>query len=139
MPSIYPFVEHFEKYNKTQIQQGRYTSASEVLRDGLRALEDREKYLAAKSEALRSDIQQGINSGPVRPLRRQLLSYMLAIHIEPHRAHPPPASVPPSGTTPRPPARQQHQRQGQQKQQPHHPKHIAAGQQLGLPAHLVTE
>jgi antitoxin ParD1/3/4 len=68
MPSIYPFGEHFEQFNKSQIQQGRYASASEVIRDGLLALDDREKYRAAKLEALRSDIQQGINSGPGRPL-----------------------------------------------------------------------
>ena len=68
MPSIYPFGEHFEEFNKSQIQQGRYASASEVIRDGLRALEDREQLRAAKLEALRSDIQQGINSGSGRPL-----------------------------------------------------------------------
>jgi Arc/MetJ-type ribon-helix-helix transcriptional regulator len=37
-----------------------------VIRDGLRALENREQLRAAKLEALRSDIQQGINSGPGR-------------------------------------------------------------------------
>jgi antitoxin ParD1/3/4 len=70
MPSSYLFGEHFEQFIKSQIQQGRYTSASEVIHDGLRALEDREKYRAAKLEALRSDIQQGINSGPGRPFEK---------------------------------------------------------------------
>jgi hypothetical protein len=41
-----------------------------VIRDGLRALEDREKLRALKLEALRADIQQGINSGPSRPLQQ---------------------------------------------------------------------
>jgi len=63
MPSSYLIGEHFEQFIKSQIQQGRYTNASEVNRNGLRALEDREKLWAAKLEALRSDIQQGINSG----------------------------------------------------------------------------
>ena len=37
MPSSYVIGEHFETFIKTQIQQGRYASASEVIRDGLRA------------------------------------------------------------------------------------------------------
>jgi antitoxin ParD1/3/4 len=69
MPSSYLIGEHFEQFIKSQIQQGRYASASEVFRDELGALEDREKYLAAKLDALRSDIQQGINSGPGRPVQ----------------------------------------------------------------------
>jgi antitoxin ParD1/3/4 len=64
MPSSYVIGEHFELFIKVQIQQGRYASASEVIRDGLRALEDREKLRTAKLEALRAEIQQGINSGP---------------------------------------------------------------------------
>jgi antitoxin ParD1/3/4 len=40
-----------------------------VIRDGLRALEDREKLRALKLQALRADIQQGINSGPGRPVQ----------------------------------------------------------------------
>ena len=68
MPSSHLIVEHFEQFIKSQIQQGRYASASEVIRDGLRALEVREQLRAAKSEALRSDIQQGINSGTGSPL-----------------------------------------------------------------------
>ena len=69
MPSSYVIGEYFEQFIKSQIQQGRYASASEVIRDGLRALENREKLRAAKLEALRSDIQQGINSGPGRPVQ----------------------------------------------------------------------
>ena len=69
MPSSYVIGEHFEQFIKGQLQQGRYASASEVIRDGLRALEDREKHRALKLEALRADIQQGINSGPGRPVQ----------------------------------------------------------------------
>ena len=69
LPSSYVIGEHFEKFIKGQLQQGRYASASEVIRDGLRALEDREKLRALKLEALRADIQQGINSGPGRPVQ----------------------------------------------------------------------
>jgi antitoxin ParD1/3/4 len=48
MPSSYVIGEHIEQLIKSQIQQGRYLSASEVIRDGLRALEVREKLRAAK-------------------------------------------------------------------------------------------
>jgi antitoxin ParD1/3/4 len=69
MPSSYVIGEHFEQFIKSQLQQGRYASASEVIRDGLRALEDREKLRTLKLEALRADIKHGINSGPGRPLQ----------------------------------------------------------------------
>ena len=63
MPSSYVIGDHFETFIKDQIQQGRYASASEVVRDGLRALEDRVRLRAAKLGALRSDIRRGADSG----------------------------------------------------------------------------
>ena len=63
MPSSYVVGEHFEAFIKNQIQQGRYASASEVIRDGLRALEDREQFRVVKLEALRTEIQKGADSG----------------------------------------------------------------------------
>ena len=63
MPSSYVVGEHFEAFIKRQIQQGRYASASEVIRDGLRSLEDREKFRAMKLKALRAEIQKGADSG----------------------------------------------------------------------------
>ena len=62
MPSSYVIGDHFEAFIKTQIRQGRYASASEVIRDGLRALEDREKFRAMKIEALRAEVQKGADS-----------------------------------------------------------------------------
>ncbi|MCX5954351.1 MAG: type II toxin-antitoxin system ParD family antitoxin [Cyanobacteria bacterium] len=38
MPSSYVIGEHFEQFIKSQIQQGRCTSASEMIDEGLRAL-----------------------------------------------------------------------------------------------------
>lgn len=64
MPSSYVIGDHFEAFIREQIDLGRYASASEVVRDGLRVLEDRERLRAAKLEALRSDIQRGADSGP---------------------------------------------------------------------------
>ena len=69
MPSSYVIGDHFESFIKEQIQQGRYASASEVVRDGLRALEDREKLRAMKLEALRTEIKRGADSGAGVPAK----------------------------------------------------------------------
>jgi len=63
MPSSYVIGDHFEAFIKEQIQQGRYASASEVVRDGLRVLEDREKLRAAKLDSLKAEIRRGAKSG----------------------------------------------------------------------------
>ncbi|HKW83952.1 MAG TPA: type II toxin-antitoxin system ParD family antitoxin [Burkholderiaceae bacterium] len=63
MPSSYVIGNHFEAFIREQVQQGRYASASEVIRDGLRVLEDRQKFQTMKLEALRVEIQKGADSG----------------------------------------------------------------------------
>jgi antitoxin ParD1/3/4 len=68
MPSSYVIGDHFEGFIRQQIQQGRYASASEVIRDGLRALEDRQKFRDMKLEWLRSEIQKGMDSGAGRSI-----------------------------------------------------------------------
>lgn len=50
---------YFENYIKAQIAQGRYNNASEVIRAGLRMLEDNDARIAA----LKSAIDEGLNSG----------------------------------------------------------------------------
>ena len=52
---------HFEAFIQDSIQSGRYNNASEVVRSGLRLLEDQENKMAA----LRSSIQEGLDSGVV--------------------------------------------------------------------------
>lgn len=51
--------EHFDKFINQQLNSGRYGSASEVVRAGLRALEDQE----AKIINLRNMLVEGENSG----------------------------------------------------------------------------
>jgi len=64
MPSSYSIGRHFEEFIQGLIESGRYSTASEVLRDGLRLIEEREERRKAKLEALRAEIQKGVDSGP---------------------------------------------------------------------------
>lgn len=59
---------HFEVFVRRQIESGRYQSASEVIRDGLRLREEQAVFEQAKLDALRADIEAGIDSGFGRPL-----------------------------------------------------------------------
>jgi len=43
---------HFESFVKEQVKSGRYGSGSEVMRAGLRVLEDKEKSIEALREKL---------------------------------------------------------------------------------------
>lgn len=51
--------EHFDSFVAEQLNSGRYSSASEVVRAGLRLLEDAETRLGT----LRKMLQDGENSG----------------------------------------------------------------------------
>lgn len=51
--------DHFEEFVEYRIKEGRYKNASEVIRAGLRLLEEEEQ----KYYALKSAIEEGINSG----------------------------------------------------------------------------
>jgi antitoxin ParD1/3/4 len=68
MPTSVALGEHFETFVRTQIASGRYNNASEVVRDGLRMLQDHDAQREAKLQRLRGDIQAGIDSGPATPL-----------------------------------------------------------------------
>jgi antitoxin ParD1/3/4 len=52
---------HFEQFIQSKIGEGRFSNASEVIRAGLRLLEEEEQ----KIYALRKAIQDGIDSGVV--------------------------------------------------------------------------
>jgi len=50
---------HFDKFVQSRISEGRFNNASEVIRAGLRLLEEEE----SKVFALKQAIQEGIESG----------------------------------------------------------------------------
>lgn len=50
---------YFEEFVDTKVSQGRYKNASEVIRAGLRLLEEEED----KIQLLKNSIQEGIDSG----------------------------------------------------------------------------
>ena len=52
---------HFDEFIKSQVSEGRYKNVSEVIRAGLRILEDEE----SKSQALKAAIQKGLDSPSV--------------------------------------------------------------------------
>jgi antitoxin ParD1/3/4 len=55
--------EHFMGFVDTQVQEGRYSNASDVIRAALRLLEERETKMAA----LRAALIEGEESGPSTP------------------------------------------------------------------------
>jgi antitoxin ParD1/3/4 len=55
--------EHFWSFVEAKVAEGRYASATDVVRAGLRLLEERE----AKLVALRAALVEGEQSGPSTP------------------------------------------------------------------------
>lgn len=67
MPASFSLGEHFESFVRRQVRSGRFASASEVVREGLRLMEEREAEREARLEALRTEIARGRDSGPGIP------------------------------------------------------------------------
>jgi antitoxin ParD1/3/4 len=66
MATSYSIGKHFEDMIDGLIKDGRYATGSEIIREGLRLIEEREERRKAKLEALRAEIQKGIDSGPAQ-------------------------------------------------------------------------
>ena len=67
MPTSYALGEKFDRFVQRLIKSGRYNSKSEVIREGLRLLQDREKTREIQIEELRDAFRQGMESGPRIP------------------------------------------------------------------------
>jgi antitoxin ParD1/3/4 len=53
-----------EKLVRRKVASGLYTSASEVVREALRLMEEQDQMRAVRLEQLRQDVRKGPDSGP---------------------------------------------------------------------------
>lgn len=56
--------KELEELVNDKVKTGRYLSASEVVREALRLLEERDRIKEMRLQELRLDIQKGLDSGP---------------------------------------------------------------------------
>ena len=66
MPTSVALGNHFEAFVRNQLQSGRFNNASEVVRAGLRLLEEREERKQLELDALRAEIAAGRTSDPAK-------------------------------------------------------------------------
>lgn len=67
MPTSVALGSHFENFVREQLQSGRFNNVSEVVRAGLRLLEDSEQLKQLSLAALRAEIEAGKSSGTPIP------------------------------------------------------------------------
>lgn len=67
MPTSVALGSHLERFVREQAQAGRFNNASEVVRAGLRLLEEGEQRRQLELDALRAAIAAGRASGEPRP------------------------------------------------------------------------
>ncbi|GBD50047.1 type II toxin-antitoxin system ParD family antitoxin [Methylopila sp. Yamaguchi] len=60
MPPSYALGDHFEALVRSLVASGRYNNASEVVRAGLRFLEDHEATLRARQAALEASFEDAL-------------------------------------------------------------------------------
>jgi antitoxin ParD1/3/4 len=63
MPNTVNLGDHFENFVADQVATGRFTNVSEVVRAGLRLLEEHEQERLARLADLKRSIEEGIASG----------------------------------------------------------------------------
>ena len=66
MPTSVALGNHYEAFVRDQLQSGRFNNASEVVRAGLRLLEEREERKQLELDALRAEIAAGRASGSTK-------------------------------------------------------------------------
>jgi antitoxin ParD1/3/4 len=79
--------EHFDDFVERQVSSGRYSNASEIVREALRLLEEQEQERKTKSKALREAAKQGFGeidqgSGIVLKGKKALDRFFKDIEVE---------------------------------------------------------
>lgn len=77
MPRSFALGDHFERLIQRLVKRGRYNNASEVVREGLRMLEDRERQRKSTVSDLRALVEEADRDGgeiPAEEVRKRLLS-----------------------------------------------------------------
>lgn len=67
MPTSVALGKHFETFIREQVQSGRFNNVSEVVRAGLRLLENHEQRNQLELQALQAEIAAGRASGTPKP------------------------------------------------------------------------
>jgi antitoxin ParD1/3/4 len=58
---------HLEELVRQKVESGLYTSASEVVREALRLMDEKDRLRQARLDQLRKDIHEGMESGVPKP------------------------------------------------------------------------
>ena len=84
MPTSVALGNHFETFIRDQVQSGRFNNVSEVVRAGLRLLEEHEQRKQLELEALRAEIAAVRTSGSTKPADAVFdrLEAKYAAHVE---------------------------------------------------------
>ncbi len=72
--------KQLETLIEEKVASGRYQSASEVMTEALRLLEEIERFEAIKLNALRHDIQAGLDSGEPVPFDKATIRNLAQNH-----------------------------------------------------------
>ena len=67
MPTSVALGTHFETFVRHQLESGRFNNVSEIVRAGLRLLEESEQRKQLELDALRAEIAAGLASGTRKP------------------------------------------------------------------------
>lgn len=64
MGSNVSLTPQLDEYVRAKVASGLYASASEVVREALRLLQEQDRLQAVKLDELRKEIRRGLDSGP---------------------------------------------------------------------------
>jgi antitoxin ParD1/3/4 len=63
-----PLTKELEQLVNGKVKTGLYSTANEVIREGLRLLEERDRLYALRLKELRTEVKKGLESGPAQVL-----------------------------------------------------------------------